>query len=98
MPTYDVRTRRGHSGGSVLPGGAIDIVGDQMTRVATQSNGSLGIGAIAGLLIALWSANAGTKAVYDGLNVAYREKEKRGFVSLNISSLIFTLCMLAFAL
>jgi membrane protein len=83
---------------SVLPGGAIDVIGDQMTRVATQSNGSLGIGAIVGLLIALWSANAGTKAVFDGLNVAYREKEKRGFVSLNVSSLIFTICMLVFAL
>jgi membrane protein len=69
-----------------------------MTRVVTQSNGSLGIGAIVGLLIALWSANAGTKAVYDGLNVAYHEKEKRGFISLNISSLIFTVCILVFAL
>ncbi len=83
---------------SVLPGGAISIIGDQMTRVATQSNGSLGIGAIVGLLIALWSANAGTKAVFDGLNVAYHEKEKRSFISLNITSLIFTLGMLAFAL
>jgi membrane protein len=87
-----------NSMGSVLPGGAIDVIGDQMTRVATQSNGSLGIGAIVGLLIALWSANAGTKAIYDGLNVAYHEKEKRGFISLNISSLIFTLCLLAFAI
>jgi membrane protein len=87
-----------NSMGSVLPGGAIDVIGDQMTRVATQSNGSLGMGAIAGLLIALWSANAGTKAIYDGLNVAYHEKEKRGFASLNVSSLIFTLCMLAFAI
>jgi membrane protein len=83
---------------SVLPGGAISVVGDQMTRVATQSNGSLGISAIVGLLIALWSANAGTKAVYDGLNVAYHEKEKRGFISLNISSLVFTICMLVFAI
>ena len=83
---------------SVLPGGAIDIIGDQMTRVVSQSNGSLGISAIVGLLIALWSANAGTKAVFDGLNVAYREKEKRSFISLNITSLIFTLCMLVFAL
>jgi membrane protein len=82
---------------SVLPGGAIDVVGDQMTRVASQNTGSLGVGAIIGLLIALWSANAGTKAVFDGLNVAYREKEKRGFISLNVSSLIFTVAMLIFA-
>ena len=82
---------------SMLPGGAIDIVGDQMTRVASQNTGSLGVSAIIGLLIALWSANAGTKAVFDGLNVAYREKEKRGFIALNVSSLIFTVAMLVFA-
>ena len=83
---------------TVLPGGAISVIGDQMTRVATQSNGTLGLTTLVGLLISLWSANAGMKAVYDGLNVAYREKEKRGFIALNVSSLIFTLCMIAFAL
>jgi hypothetical protein len=31
----------------------INVIGDQMTRVASQSNGSLGISAIVGLLIAL---------------------------------------------
>jgi membrane protein len=51
-----------------------------------------------GLALALWSANAGMKAIYDGLNVAYREKEKRNFIQLNISSLVFTICMIAFAL
>ena len=33
--------------------------------------------------MALWSANAGMKAIIDALNVVYDEKEKRSFVKLN---------------
>jgi hypothetical protein len=39
----------------------------------------------------LWSANSGVKILFDdGLNVAYDENEKRGFVRLNLLSFIFT--------
>ena len=41
--------------------------------------------------MALWSANAGAKAVMDALNVAYGETEKRSFVRLNLVALAFTL-------
>jgi ABC-type multidrug transport system fused ATPase/permease subunit len=41
--------------------------------------------------VALWSANAGAKAVMDALNVAYGETEKRSFVRLNLVALAFTL-------
>ena len=44
-----------------------------------------------GLVVALWSANAGMKALMDALNVVYDEKEKRGFVWLNLVSLSLTL-------
>ena len=43
------------------------------------------------LLLAIWSANGGMKAIIDALNVVYDEKEKRGFVKLNLYSLTFTL-------
>ena len=39
---------------------------------------------------ALWSANAGVKAIIDALNVVYEEREKRSFVRLNLLSLAFT--------
>jgi membrane protein len=42
------------------------------------------------LLLAIWSANGGVKAVIDALNVVYDEKEKRGFFKLNAVSLAFT--------
>ena len=75
----------------VLPGGAIDVIGDQMTRVASQGGGKLGFAFITGLAIALWSANAGMKALFDALNIVYNETEKRGFITLNLVSLAFTL-------
>ena len=34
------------------------------------------------------------KAVFDALNVAYGEEEKRGFIALNLRSLVFTLGMI----
>ena len=51
-----------------------------------------------GLVLSLWSANAGMKAVIDALNIVYDEEEKRSFVQLNLQSLAFTLGAIAFIL
>ena len=75
----------------VLPGGALDIVHDELQRLAANRGASLGFGFIVGLLVALWSANAGTKAIIDALNVAYGEREKRSFLRLNLVSLAYTI-------
>jgi membrane protein len=45
-----------------------------------------------GVLVALWSASAGTKALMSALNVAYEEEEKRGLIRFNLTALFFTLC------
>jgi membrane protein len=68
----------------VLPQGALDIVNEQLLRLTAHRTSALSLGFIGGLLFALWSANAGSKAIMDGLNVAYGETEKRGFVLLNL--------------
>ena len=75
----------------ILPGGAIDVIREQVTRLASKGDAKLGFGFILGLGVALWSANAGMKAIIDALNVVYEEKEKRGFIKLNLVSLAFTL-------
>jgi membrane protein len=82
----------------ILPGGGMEIIRDQLTRVASQSNGSLTLGVIIGLLVSLWSANGGIKALFDALNVVYGEQEQRSFLRLNATSLTFTLAMLCFAI
>jgi membrane protein len=75
----------------ILPGGATEIIAEQVQRIASQGGGALGVGFIAGLAISLWSANAGMKAVFDALNIVYDEEEKRSFFRLNLQSLAFTL-------
>jgi len=75
----------------VVPGGAMDIVHEQVRKIAGNNGGSLTLGFVLGLALALWSANAGMKAVIDALNVANDEREKRSFVKLNLVSLLFTI-------
>ena len=43
-----------------------------------------------GLAVSLWSANGGVKAMFDALNIVYREKERRSFIKLNAISLAIT--------
>jgi membrane protein len=74
----------------VLPGGAFEIVKDQVGRVLEKGNLKLGTAFVVSFLFALWSANGGMKAIIDALNVVYDEKEKRGFFKLNAASLAFT--------
>lgn len=82
----------------ILPSGATDIVAEQMHRLTSQPNDHLSIGFALGLVIALWSSNAGTKALFDALNVTYGERETRGFIKLNLVTLTFTLVGLLFML
>ena len=76
---------------NLLPGGALDIVQEQINRIVSKGETKLGFGFIFGLGLALWSANAGMKAIMDALNVVYDEKEKRSFIKLNLISMAFTL-------
>jgi membrane protein len=76
--------------GGFLPGGAIDVAREQLTRVASKGSQTLGLTFLIGLCISLWSANAATKSLFDTLNVVHDEEEKRGFVKLNAISLGFT--------
>lgn len=75
---------------TMLPEGSFQIVEDQVARVVSNGNTTLGATFLLGLLLAVWSANAGVKAIFDALNVAYEEREKRSFVRLNMVSLAFT--------
>jgi membrane protein len=79
----------------MLPDGTFAIVQDQIARVLSKGTGTLGVTFVFGLLMAVWSANAGMKAIFDALNVVYEEHEKRSFLRLNLTSLAFTVAGLA---
>jgi membrane protein len=74
----------------MLPDGAFQIVQDQVARVLDKGTTALGATFLFGLALAIWSANAGVKAVIDALNVVYEVREKRSFLRLNLLSLAFT--------
>ncbi|WP_375453869.1 YihY/virulence factor BrkB family protein [uncultured Methylobacterium sp.] len=82
----------------VLPSGAIEIVGEQVKRIAAKGGGTLGLTFFTSLVLSLWSANAAMKAMFDALNVVYEEDEKRSFVMLNLRSLTFTVGALVFVI
>ena len=75
----------------MLPEGSFQIVQDQIARVLAKGNTELGATFLFGLALAIWSANAGVKAIIDALNVVYEEREKRSFQQLNLLSLAFTI-------
>ncbi len=79
----------------MLPDGTFAIVQDQIARVLAKGNGTLGVTFALGFLMAIWSANAGMKAIFDALNVVYEERETRSFLRLNLTSLAFTVAALA---
>jgi membrane protein len=86
------------SASGLLPGGAIEVIRDQLTRTSSRGTGTLGFTFLGGLAFSLWSANAGIKSIFDALNLVYSEEEKRGFVILNLVSLTFTAAAIVFAL
>jgi membrane protein len=78
-----------------VPAGTLDMLREEIVRIAGKNDSRLTFGFLLGLGIALWSANAGMKAIFDALNVIYDEDEKRGLVWLNLVSLFFTVCAIA---
>jgi membrane protein len=81
--------------GWVLPSGGLDMIRTQLQALANASGKALSFGFVVGFLVALWSANSGMKALFEAMNVAYEEEEKRGFIRLNLLSLAFTLAAMA---
>jgi membrane protein len=78
-----------------LPKEGLAIIDEQLRRVSAQGGAALGLASVIGLLVSLWSANAGMKAIFDALNVVYQEREKRGFFRLNAITRGFTLAGMA---
>lgn len=96
----DPTTIMGHIGflASVFPPGSFDLILNQLTALTQQKASTLSFAFVTGLVIALWSANSGMKALFDAMNVAYQEDEKRSFVRLNLLSLAFTFGALIIAI
>lgn len=74
----------------VVPSAGLELIEGELSRLVSQPASKLGIGFAISVLLSLWSANAGMKALFTAMNVAYGEEEKRGFFRLTLLSLCFT--------
>jgi membrane protein len=82
----------------ILPGGAIEVIGDQMKLLASGHAGGLSLAFAVSLVTSIWSANGAMSAVMTGLDFAYEVKERRGFVRRTLISLGFTAGFLVFGI
>lgn len=74
----------------VMPSEASTLLTEQIRNVAQRDDSVQGFGILVGIGLALWSARTGIRALIRGLNMAYYEKESRGFVQQLLLSLAFT--------
>ena len=82
----------------VLPGGAVQVIGDQLQRLTKTSASGLSLTFLIGLVTSIWSANGAMKSLMVGLNVAYGEHERRKLLPKTLISLAFTLGFLVFGI
>ena len=75
----------------VMPEETISMIQKRVDNLIDTPTSALGLGTTFGFLIALWSANRGIKALFTGLDVAYRVDDGRGFIKKNAMALAFTL-------
>ncbi|WP_017730975.1 YihY/virulence factor BrkB family protein [Nafulsella turpanensis] len=76
---------------SVLPDSAHEMLKETLHNIVTKSGQALGWSVALSILISLWSANKGTKSLFEGVNIAYDEKRERGFIKENSLTLLFTI-------
>ena len=76
---------------NVMPKDAAKLIGEQLLNVVQQSGGKKGLGILVSLAVAVFGARNAAGAIITALNIAYEEKEKRGFLMVNLLALGMTL-------
>jgi membrane protein len=79
-----------------LPPAARQLISDPLTTLARSSGGTQVFGLVISLLVALWSASSGTSNLMTAVNLAYDEKEERGFLRFRALALLLTLGAIVF--
>lgn len=84
-----------------LPEEAAVIILDQARAVAGSSGGGLRLAALLGVGLAFYSASRGVASLIEGMNIAYDEKESRGYLRvalLNVALTVFLILGFLFGL
>ena len=73
----------------ILPHEAAGIIQTQLEALARPRNHTLGIGAIVSFVVSLYYSSQGVSALMSATNIAYRERERRGFIELILVAIGF---------
>lgn len=87
-PADAIRNLKSFSG--VMPPGTWNIFNQQLQTLFRQDHGMLTTGAVVGLVLSFWSASSAMSALMSATNIAYAEREKRGFVWFTLLAILFT--------
>lgn len=79
-----------------LPGSVVEMVANQMFRLSGTEDATLSAAFAVSLLLALWSSAAGMNALFDGMNIAYGEAERRSWFRRRMLTTGFTAAAIIF--
>lgn len=75
---------------SIFPADAQDFIMDRLKKVINQPRESQGWQLGGSILLSIWVANIGTRALFKGVSIAYGTDSKRNFLNENKITLLFT--------
>lgn len=75
---------------SGAPQSVQQVLSQQLNRIVGTSSTSLGLSLVLSLLFAIWSAKKGMTSLLKAVNIAYDQREKRGFFKFNGLALLLT--------
>ncbi len=81
---------------TILPDEASEFLYREMIRLADAPISNLGVASLASLAIAFWGSNRSVKALFEALNIAYQEKERRNLLRINLLAFAFTAAFIFF--
>jgi membrane protein len=88
--TKDVQSLSG-----ILPPSIVRLTSAALRELTSASSGSLGLGALIGIVIALFSSMRGMTGMMAALNIAYGQPERRGYVRFYATALLLTVLVIA---
>jgi membrane protein len=79
----------------ILPPSIVNLASHELRKLVSASSGSLGLGAIIGIVIALFSSLRGMTGMMAALNIAYGQPERRGWIKFYATALLLTILIIA---
>ena len=78
----------------MLPEQSRQMLTTELHQLASASGGALSIGVVGGVVLAFWSASRGMSGLISAIDIAYEQKETRGFFRFNLVAILLTVAAL----